>query len=103
VDNVASVNSFLRGQNLEHVGRTDEAVLLYERAVAAAFDAAGPYDRLIAIYVNRARHADVERIAGAALVHVRTHEQKRAWYERARAEARKARTRLPQAAPKRVR
>jgi hypothetical protein len=97
------VQSFLRGQNLEQVGRVDDAAALYEGAVARSFDSAGPYDRLIAIYSARAQHRDVERVAEAALRHVRTHAEKRAFYERARLEARKAATSLPQAAPKRGR
>jgi hypothetical protein len=46
---------YLRGQNLEQILQTDEAIPLYEEAVAARFDAAGPYDRLIAIYHERER------------------------------------------------
>jgi predicted metal-dependent HD superfamily phosphohydrolase len=69
--------------------------------VARSFDSAGPYDRLIAIYSSQARHRDVERVANAALSHVRTHQQKREFYERTRGEARKQATRLPQAAAKR--
>ncbi len=101
MSNADLVKSFLRGQNLEQVGRSEEATQLYEEVVAHGFDAAGPYDRLIAIYTDQARHRDVERIAGAAVGHVQTHAQKRAWYERTRIDARKASTRLPQAAPKR--
>ena len=82
------------------MGRVEEATALYEIAVARSFDSAGPYDRLIAIYSERARHRDVERVAAAALQHVRTHQAKRDFYERALLEARKAVTRLPQAAPK---
>lgn len=76
------VRDFLQGQNLEQVGRVDEAIGLYERAVAAAFDAAGPYDRLIWIYTERRRHADVIRIAEVSLRAVRTFPQKRDWYRR---------------------
>ena len=94
------VQSFLRGQNLEQVGRVEEATELYEQAVRSSFDSAGPYDRLIAIYSSQARHRDVERVAQAALEHVRTHQAKKESYERARQEARKAATRLPQATPK---
>jgi hypothetical protein len=68
--------------------------------VARLFDSAGPYDRLIAIYSAQARHRDVERVADAALSQVRTHQQKRDFYEQARREARKQATRLPQAAVK---
>lgn len=84
------VQLYLRAQNLEQVERTDEAVELYERAVAAGFDAAGPYDRLIAIYAGREAHADVVRVADAALVAVRTFDDKRGWYKRLRDEARAA-------------
>jgi hypothetical protein len=79
---------FLRGQNLEQVERTDEAVALYEEAVAAGFDAAGPYDRLIAIYTEREAFADVARVADAAAATVRTFDDKRAWYESVAAGAR---------------
>ncbi|HYZ94045.1 MAG TPA: hypothetical protein VFA34_16855 [Actinomycetota bacterium] len=72
---------YLRAQNLEQVRRTDEAVELYEHAVTAGFDSAGPYDRLIAIYLAREQHTDVVRIARAALEHVRTFDDKRASYE----------------------
>ncbi len=65
-----------------------------------AFDSAGPYDRLLAIYSGEARHRDVERVATAALDHVHTHAAKREWYARTRAEARKQTLRLPQATPK---
>ena len=74
------VGLYLRAQNLEQVERIDEAVPLYERAVAAAFDAAGPYDRLIAIYTEREAFADVVRIAEAAAENVRTFDDKREWY-----------------------
>ncbi len=81
------VSLYLRGQNLEQVRRTDEAVELYEQAVAAGFDSAGPYDRLIAIYSARRAHAQVVRVAGRALEFVRTFDAKRAWYEQRLAEA----------------
>jgi hypothetical protein len=100
MDNVEAVKSFLRGQNLEQIGRVEEAIELYEGAVAAGFDSSGPYDRLIAIYAGRARHHEVIRIAGLALTQVHTHADKRNWYERTRTEAKKAAARLPQAAPR---
>ena len=74
------VRLYLRAQNFEQMSRTEEAVPLYEEAVEARFDAAGPYDRLIAIYSERESHADVARVAGAALTNVRTFDDKRAWY-----------------------
>lgn len=74
------VRLYLRGQNLEQMHHIDEAVTFYEQAVEAAFDAAGPYDRLIAIYGARDAPADVKRVAEAALRNVRTFEDKKAWY-----------------------
>src|SRR4051794_37015430 len=81
------VRLYLRGQNFEHINRPDEAVPLYEEAVAARFDAAGPYDRLIAIYAEREAYTEIARIAAAALVNVRTFDDKRAWYESMRDDA----------------
>jgi predicted metal-dependent HD superfamily phosphohydrolase len=52
--------------------------------VEARFDAAGPYDRLIAIYRARDRHGDVVRVATAAIECLRTFDDKRAWYESVR-------------------
>jgi hypothetical protein len=100
-DNVEQVKRYLRGQNLEQVGRIDEAIELYEAGVAARFDSSGPYDRLIALYSHRAMHADVVRVAEAALANVHTHESKRDWYETMRAQAIAAQQRVPPAAPKR--
>ncbi len=71
---------FLRAQNLEQLRDIDAAVELYEVAVNAGFDAAGPYDRLIAIYSGRDQTEDVKRVAALAVSHVRTFEDKRAWY-----------------------
>lgn len=84
------VRLYLRGQNLEQMRHVDEAIELYEQAVRGRFDAAGPYDRLIAIYGARDAHADAWRVADAALAHVRTHADKRAWYESVRAGAEEA-------------
>jgi hypothetical protein len=75
------VRLYLRAQNLEQMLRVDEATALYEQAVDAGFNAAGPYDRLIAIYRGRDAHADVIRIAEAALRNVRTYDDKKAWYD----------------------
>ena len=101
MQSVDLVKSFLRAQNLEQLGRNDEAIGLYEEIIAERFDATGPYDRLIALYSNRARHKDVQRVAASALENVRTHEQKRDWYEQMRRAAIKADGQVPQAAPKR--
>ena len=100
MSNVDLVKHFLRGQNLEQLGRATEAIALYESAVEQGFDSSGPYDRLITLYSDQARHADVVRVAEAALVHVHTYPDKKAWYEVMRAEALKAQTRVPKAAPK---
>jgi hypothetical protein len=94
------VRHFLKGQNLEQIGRTEEAVELYERCVTSGFDSSGPYDRLISVYANEARHGDVIRTAEAALENVQTHPEKRAWFEKMRADADAASQKLPRAAPK---
>ncbi|MDQ4145155.1 MAG: hypothetical protein M3198_15730 [Actinomycetota bacterium] len=95
--NIDSVKDFLRGQNLEQLGRVNEAIDLYEKAVADAFDSSGPYDRLIRLYADRARHADVVRVAESALDSVHTYPDKIGWYELMRAEAIKAQSRVPKA------
>lgn len=101
-DNVAMVKAFLKGQNMEQVGRVDEAISLYEGTVEGGFDSTGPYDRLIALHSHAARHADVIRVAEAALSNVHTYPDKKAWYERMRHEALKAQeAAVPRAAPKR--
>lgn len=79
-DNQELVRDFLKGQNLEQVGRIDEAVELYERAVSESFDAAGPYDRLIFIYQQRRQLRDLIRVAEASLRSVQTYPEKRTWY-----------------------
>jgi hypothetical protein len=89
------VRMYLRAQNLEQIRQIDEAIVLYEQAVQARFDAAGPYDRLIAIYGGRNAHADVRRVAEAALANVRTFDDKRAWYERVRSGAIEAESAQP--------
>lgn len=96
------VKRYLRAQNLEQLGRIDEAIAEYERAVTAGFDSPGPYDRLIALYAHRSQHREVVRIAEKALLSVHTYADKRAWYETARSEAQKALTKVPQAAPKKT-
>lgn len=99
---VELVQRFLRGQNLEQLGRLDEAVELYEEAVAARFDSPGPYDRLIYVYSDRAQHAEVVRVAERALVSVHTHRDKKRWYEDMKSSAAAAMKRVPKAAPKRT-
>lgn len=74
------VRLYLRAQNLEQMQQIDEAIPLYEQAVEARFDAAGPYDRLIGIYYEREAFADVARVAAAAVANVRTFDDKRNWY-----------------------
>lgn len=74
------VRTFLKGQNLEQVGRMEEAIELYESVVAGSFDSAGPYDRLIFIYTERGRHRDVIRVAQASLEAIRTYPEKENWY-----------------------
>jgi tetratricopeptide (TPR) repeat protein len=91
---------FLKAQNLEQLGRRAEAIELYEAAVGEGFDAAGPYDRLIVIYGDEARHRDVVRIAEAALSQVHTYEDKREWYRQMRAAALRAEAQGPRPTPK---
>ncbi|GAC1366547.1 MAG: hypothetical protein NVSMB32_10970 [Actinomycetota bacterium] len=94
------VREFLHGQNLEQIGRVDEAIPLYERALGAAFDAAGPYDRLIFIYQQRQDHRAVIRVAEASLRAVRTYDAKRMWYTQQLEAARKALGSPPQPLPR---
>ena len=100
MDPIEGVTTFLRAQNLEQLGRTDEAIDLYESVTLGGFDAIGPYDRLIALYSNRALHRDVVRVAELALANVHTHEQKREWYRQMSVAATKALDEVPRAAPK---
>lgn len=100
MSNVDLVKLYLRGQNLEQIGRMDEAIVLYEQVVADDFDSSGPYDRLIAIYSHRALHDDVVRVAEAAIRNVHTYEDKLGWYEVMRAEAIKIRGKAPRAVPR---
>jgi len=100
MDATDNVRSHLKGQNLEQIGRPQEAVDLYEAIVDDGFDSTGPYDRLIALHSATGAHKEVARVAEAALENVRTYEDKRAWYERMRSEALKAQSRVPKAAPK---
>ncbi len=94
------VKRYLRGHNLEQLGRVDEAIAEYEAAVEAGFDSTGPYDRLITLYGNRAEHHEVIRVTQAALAAVRTAPEKLESYKTIDAAARKALDAVPQAAPK---
>jgi len=94
------VREFLHGQNLEQVGKLDQAIPLYERAVDAGFDAAGPYDRLIFAYQQRRAFRDVVRVGEAALGAVRTYEAKRDWYRRQISEAKSSMGGTPQPLPR---
>lgn len=94
------VRHYLRGQNLEQLGRIDEAIEVYELAIDGRFDSAGPYDRLIDLYGRRSQHGEVIRVAEAALSSVRTYSDKRAWYQKVRDEATVAVDKVPRAAPK---
>lgn len=100
MDAVELVERFLRGQNLEQVGRDEEAIELYEVVVGAGFDATGPYERLIALYSHRGLHRDVIRVAELALANVQTHTEKRDWYQRMRDEAERAAAKVPPASKK---
>lgn len=86
---VGMVRHYLRAQNMEQLGRRDEAIEAYEEAVAGGFDSTGPYERLIFLYADEARHTDVIRIAEAALENVRTYEDKREWYRTMLTEAKR--------------
>ncbi len=99
-ETMALVRGYLKGQNLEQIGRVDDAVELYEAAVEKSFDSTGPYDRLIHIYADSARHEDVIRVAESAIRNVHTHDAKRAWYERMRGAAQEALAKVPRAAPR---
>lgn len=98
---VELVQAFLRGQNLEQLGRTDEAIGLYEEALQEGFDSPGPYDRLIHLYSDRAQHAEVIRVAERALICVHTHPDKKRWYKDMKSSAAAAMKKVPKAAPKR--
>ena len=100
MSNIDLVKDFLRAQNLEQLGRVDEAIDLYEAVIGETFDSSGPYDRLIALYADAARHRDVVRVAEAAIANVLTYPDKQAWYERMRSDAMKAQTQVPRAVPK---
>ena len=91
VDAADLVREFLRGQNLEQLGRLEEAVHLYEKVISDGFDSSGPYDRLIAVYADEGRHLEVVRVAETAIANVHTYPDKIAWYERMRSDALKAR------------
>ena len=95
------VQHYLRGQNLEQLGRREDAIAIYEKAVEGGFDSPGPYDRLIALYGDDALHGEVIRVVDAALQNVHTYEDKLAWYRKVSEDARRAAGNVPKAAPKR--
>lgn len=99
-DTITLVKHYLRAQNLEQIGRVQDAIEHYEAAVTGGFDSTGPYDRLIALYTQQARHSEVERVCGAALDSVRTYPAKRSWYESTRSDARRALAAVPKAVHK---
>jgi tetratricopeptide (TPR) repeat protein len=88
-DEVGMVKHYLKGQNLEQLGRIDDAIAQYEKAVEGLFDSTGPYERLIFLYADLALHKDVMRVADAALENVRTYSEKKQWYRTMRMEAEK--------------
>lgn len=100
MSNVDLVKDFLRAQNFEQLGRVEEAIELYEAVIGEGFDSSGPYDRLVSLYADAARHHDVVRVAEAAIANVLTYPDKQAWYERMRSDAIKAQKKVPRAAPK---
>jgi hypothetical protein len=100
VDNTEQVKAFLRGQNMEQLSRIEEAIALYEAVISEGFDAVGPYDRLIALYSARAQHSEVIRVADLAIAQVHTYDDKKDWYRTMAAQAEKARTSVPTAAPR---
>ena len=101
MDPVELVKHYLRGQNLEQLGRKEDAIAAYESAVGGLFDSPGPYDRLIALYGDDALHQEVVRVAEAALANVHSYPDKMAWYGKVRDEANRAAATVPKAAPKR--
>ena len=101
MDPIDLVKQFLRAQNLEQLGRIDEAIDIYEGVVGDGFDSIGPYDRLITIYSSRSLHSEVVRVADLALANVHTYAEKREFYEEMKAAALKAQSDVPKAAPKR--
>jgi hypothetical protein len=101
MDPIDLVKQFLRAQNLEQLGRVDEAIEIYEEVVGGGFDSIGPYDRLITIYSSRSLHNEVVRVADLALANVHTYAQKREFYEQMKEAALRAQSDVPHAAPKR--
>jgi hypothetical protein len=99
-DPVDLVMHYLRGQNLEQLGRREEAMATYELAVTGEFDSPGPYDRLIALYGDESLHKEVIRVVDAALKNVHTYGDKVSWYQKVRDEAQRASADVPKAAPK---
>lgn len=65
-ERIASRN--LRGQDLDKVGKTQEAIKLYELNVANGADTPFPYDRLAIIYRKQKRLDEEVRILQRATV-----------------------------------
>ena len=61
------VDNNLRGIELEKAGRTDEAIILYEQNVSAAFHGSHPYNRLAIIYRKRKDYDNEIRVLRRAV------------------------------------
>ncbi|MCC6177688.1 MAG: tetratricopeptide repeat protein [Chloroflexi bacterium] len=57
----------LDGMTLEHEGRTDEALALYEQNIAEGFEGDWPYGRLVSAYERQGRFEDAERVLRRAM------------------------------------
>jgi len=62
------VDRNLKGIRLEKSGRSDEAILLYEKNVNEHFIGNHPYDRLAIIYRKRKQYDDETRILQIAIL-----------------------------------
>lgn len=99
-EEVSLVRHYLRGQNMEQLGRIEDAIEEYRRAVEGGFDSPGPYDRLIHLYSERADHKKVVEIAAAATAKVRTYPEKQQWYRTVRHGAEEASRAGPRPSPR---
>jgi hypothetical protein len=57
----------LEAIELEHAGRVEDAIVLYERNVAEGFPGDLPYGRLVAIYEKRGAFGDATRVLERAI------------------------------------